>query len=156
MNPEYENQLEHEIDQELKALPQLHAPSTLAARVLRSIERRRVLPWFKRPWTAWPLASQVASLALLLSAFGGLSFGSLGASEVAANVVSEKFGVWFATLRAVGEALGTVIGAFQLLIAHLGPGFVLGCVAAVVLGYALCVALGTVFVRLGMSRPGRF
>jgi hypothetical protein len=61
--------LERLVDQELKRLPTLRAPATLLPRVLAATVERPPARWCARPWLAWPLAWQAASLAVLL-AFG--------------------------------------------------------------------------------------
>ena len=48
MNFESEKRLETQIDGQLKALPELMAPGTLILRVMRVIEMRLNLPWYRQ------------------------------------------------------------------------------------------------------------
>ena len=74
MNPEYEGELEAEIARELKGLPQLPAPHTLASRVMLAIEGRANVAWYRQPWQTWPVALRMGSLVILLALFGALCF----------------------------------------------------------------------------------
>ncbi len=67
------DELQQRIDQELKALPAPRAPETLLPRVLAATVRRKPAPWYARPWLAWPLRWQVASVVVLLALGAGLS-----------------------------------------------------------------------------------
>jgi hypothetical protein len=44
------------------------------------------------------------------------------------------------------------LGAGLTEVQSLGTGFIAGCLAAAALGYAMCVGLGTVCVRLAFAR----
>lgn len=59
--------LERLVDQELKRLPSPRAPRTLLPRVLAATVERPADPWYARPWLAWPVAWQAASVAVLLA-----------------------------------------------------------------------------------------
>jgi len=59
---------------------------------------------------------------------------------------------WWGYANAIWQAGDAVIGAGVLALRSLGGPVVFGCVAAVALGYALCVALGTACVRLAFAR----
>src|SRR5213075_540057 len=72
MNPEYEKNLEAQIDRALKELPDLVAPSRLLPRVLETIARRHSLPWYRQPWQMWPAAVRVATMIFLLASCGAL------------------------------------------------------------------------------------
>lgn len=61
------------LDQVLRELPLRHAPATLEARVFRELERRAARPWWYRGFTAWPLATRAAFVALC-GAIIGFSF----------------------------------------------------------------------------------
>ncbi len=55
MNPEYEKQLEVDIDQHLRELPELRAPEGLILRVMQELARRAALPWYQQSWERWPV-----------------------------------------------------------------------------------------------------
>ena len=71
MNPD---DLERLIDGELKALPAPRAPRTLLPRVLAATAARRPVPWYARPWVAWPRAWQVASASAAVLLLAGGAF----------------------------------------------------------------------------------
>jgi len=64
--------LEQLVDRELKRLPGPRAPERLLPRVLAATVERPPAPWYARPWLAWPLAWQTASVALLAALVAGL------------------------------------------------------------------------------------
>jgi hypothetical protein len=153
MNPEYEKRLEVEIDRQLKALPPLVAPATLAARVLAVIENRVALPWHRESWPAWPLALRAVSLLVLLGVFGALCFAGWEVSQAPSVLAAgHRIAGWFSGLNTIWNATSALGGAVVVVAKHLGTGFIIGCLAAVALGYALCLGLGTFYVRLAFAR----
>jgi hypothetical protein len=60
------------VDRALKRLPAPHAPHTLLPRVMAAVESRaaRSAP---RPWLAWPLAWQIASVTILIALGVGMA-----------------------------------------------------------------------------------
>jgi len=72
MNSDYEKRLEAEIDRELKALPELRAPTTLLVRVRSAVAQRAAVPWYRQSWQMWPMIWRVTAMAVLLASFGGL------------------------------------------------------------------------------------
>lgn len=153
MRDPYEKDLEDAIHRELRALPDLAAPRGFAERVLASVEHRASRPWYRSAWQAWPAPLRVASLAVMALAFGALCFGAwrlthapvaLSASEQVSGWMSEAAGIW-RVLSAIGNAV-------VLVIRNLGTGFLVGCLAAIGLGYATCVGLGSACVKLALAR----
>ena len=123
MNPDYEQQLEARIDRELKQLGELSAPTTLASRVMRVIEQRAVLPWYRRSWQTWPLGLQAVSLAVLLAMFGGLCWGAWELTRAGSmTAVAQKFAGEFADLDVIWRTLGVLGNALVLAIQNLGYG----------------------------------
>src|SRR2546428_13584559 len=99
MNADYEKQLEAAIDRELKGLGELPAPATLAPRILRVVEQRATLPWYRRAWQTWPMPLQAASLAALLTLCGGAAFGVVELSHAAsASAPAHQVGGWLASV----------------------------------------------------------
>ena len=153
MNSDYEKQLESEVDRQLKALPPLVAPATLVARVLAVIENRAVLPWYRQSWPVWPLALRAVSLLILLGGFGALCFAGWEVSQAPSVLAAgHRIAGWFSGMNTVWNAMNALGGAVVVVAKHLGTGFIIGCLAAVALGYALCLGLGTVYVRLAFAR----
>jgi len=151
MSLEYEKRLEAEVDRKLKALPELRAPESLMLRVLRAIEVRANLPWFRRAWQTWPTGLRVVSFLALACAFGGLCLAGWQLSDAGSSLAAQKLSVPLAVVSALWGAVQTVVGAASVAFKSLGSGFLTGCIIAALLGYALCVGLGAVFLRLGFS-----
>src|SRR5438270_920477 len=139
MFPDYHNRLEAAIDRELKALPEIPAPPTLILRVLRAIARRQALPWFRRAWQTWPVSLRVLSFALLAVLFSGLCFGVWNLSTAGFAEASQRYGSMFSSLAAVVTA---IFGSLAAAVSQVPRAVLIGCAAAVVFGYAMCVALG--------------
>jgi hypothetical protein len=153
MNLEHESELEFEISRELNQLPDLEAPVTLSSRVMLAIERRRALRWYSKPWQDWPMPLRVTTLALLSIMFGGLCFASWRLTRAAGfSAAMQEVGGLFSGLTTIWNIINVLLGAIVLVVKHLGTGFMVGCAVIAGLGYALCVGLGTAWVRLALPR----
>jgi hypothetical protein len=153
MNENENPRLEATIDRELKALPNLRAPSSLVSRVMATIEQRAALPWYRQAWQTWSMPLQVVSTLVLLAAFGGLCFGSwqLMHAPAVASATTEAGG-WFKLLNGALNTLGVLAKALTLAVKSLGPLVLCGIVMAMLAGYAACVGFGTLYVRLAFAR----
>lgn len=153
MKPEYEKQLEREIDRELKALPELPAPPGLTARVRLTIERRAEQAWYRQPWQMWSTALRAASLALLLVLFAGLCLLGvwLGHSDILVGAAG-RLSPLLASVSAGGNALNALWGAGVLAVKQVGTGLLWAGAVALVIGYGMCLGLGTMCVRLALAR----
>src|SRR5207247_1447534 len=61
MSPESnEQRLERTVHQTLRELPLRRAPLSLESRVLAEIQRRVLLPWWRKSFTHWPVAARAA------------------------------------------------------------------------------------------------
>jgi len=153
MSQEYEKQLETEVGRSLKNLPELAAPPTLSARVMAALEARSRVPWYRQSWQSWPWLAQAGSLALLLALFAALCFvGGQVPHTGEFATASHSVNAWFSSVTALWNTLATLLGAVGLVVKHLGTGFIVACVLALGLGYAICVGLGTVCFRLAVAR----
>jgi hypothetical protein len=153
MNFEYEKRLEAAVDKELKSLPELKAPSTLMFRVMKAVEARLGLPWYRQSWQMWPLALRTVSFALLLALFGGVCFGTWQLTHLESfAAATHTVGGWFSGFGVIWRATAALLNALVLAVKHLGTGFLIAIFAALALGYALCVGLGTIYLRLGLAR----
>ena len=153
MNLHDENRLEAAIDRELKALPNLRAPATLAARVMATIEQRAALPWYRRAWQTWPLPLQAASMLALLAVFGGVCFAAWQFMHTPAFAsVSQEAVSLFSFLGTIWKVVNVLLSAVALAFKSLGSAVLIGSIVALLLGYAMCVAFGTVYVRLAFAR----
>jgi len=153
MSIDYEKRLEAEVDRELKMLPELPAPSALISRVTAAIEQRQSQPWYRQSWQMWPLPLQAVSLVLLMSLFGVLCFGTwkLSHLESVATAMQRPMG-WLSGLGAIAHVLSVVLKSFVLAAQQLGTGVLIACAVALAMGYAMCVGLGTVYLRVALAR----
>ena len=153
MNFDDEKQLETAVERELRKLPELLAPRTLILRVMKAIEARLGLPWYRKSWQMWPVALQAVSLVVLLALFGGLCFGTWKLTHLESFAAAmQPVGSWFAAFGTLWHATAALLNALVLAVKHLGTGFLVAIFAALTFGYALCVGLGTAYLRLGLAR----
>jgi hypothetical protein len=153
MNSEYERELESEIDRELARLPQLEAPATLARRVLLAVEQRRGLRWYNMPWQNWPMVLRITALALLSILFGALCVASWQLTKAAGvSAAFQEVASLFSGLTTLWNIVNVLLGAIVLVAKHLGTGFIIGCVFVAGSGYALCLGLGTAWLRIASAR----
>ncbi|HTY86075.1 MAG TPA: hypothetical protein VMB80_01310 [Candidatus Acidoferrum sp.] len=154
MKPDHDQQLEAAINAELRPLPEMVAPAALSDRVMRAIEQRARLPWYRRSWQTWPVAWQASSFALLLALFGGLCLGSWELPQTHTPALAlHRVGEWLSGLHMIGNTLDVLSRAALLVVKKLGAGVVAACLISMALGYALCVGLGTVYFRLAFEKP---
>ena len=149
MDPDYDRQLESEIDRELKGLGEIQAPDSLMRRVFAVLEQRAELPWYRQRWLYWPLGWQLAVSSLLLALFVGLCLGSmqlLQTDSVAGAL--QPVQVWLSGFSAAGHALSVLANAGALLFKQLGTGLIAACLIAVGLLYAIGIGLGSLCFRL--------
>ncbi len=153
MNPEHDQQLERQIDRALKTLPELRAPRRLSSRVMAAIAAREALPWYRQPWQNWSLPWRMVSMALLLASFGGFCFAAWQLTQAAGytTAVAEVKQV-FSGVGVIWRTMEVLAGALVLVVKQMGTVFMVGCLVALGIGYAICVGLGTVYVRLAMAR----
>ena len=150
MNPQYEKQLEACVQRELDALSELPAPPALVNRIMRAIEQRARVPWYRQSWSTWSVGLQAASLAALLLAFAGLCVGAWMVAHGATAPGWLTTGV--ADVSAIWRTVVVLVSTAASLISRLGVG-VLAIGAAVIFGaWVTCIGLGTAYVRLAM-RP---
>ena len=153
MDSEYEKGLAAEIDQELKNLPELQAPSTLIPRVSADIAQRRSVPWYRQPWPAWPVPMRAAALVILAGFFASLCLGAWRLPDTESYLAASRHAAgWFSGLTSLWNALNALIGALAQAVQLLGRGFLLGCLAAVSLAWAMCLGLGTACLRVALAR----
>jgi hypothetical protein len=149
MNPDYEKQLEAAISRELKALPELAAPGALASRVMAVIGQRARVSCYRRSWQTWPVALRGVSFVGLLAAFVILCLGSWRLAHFATlTPAAREVSGWFSLVNAVWNAVNTLANALELAFRSLGPAVAIGSAVMLLISYAACVGLGTVYWRL--------
>jgi hypothetical protein len=151
MKPEME--LEAAIDRELKGLPELAAPDAFASRVMLAIESRATVVWHRQSWEKWPATLRLGSFALLLALFGGLCFGGWRLAQDEAFIgATHQLGQWISGASALGNTVNVLFGAAVLAVKQVNTGIIVGGLAALAVGYAICLGLGTVCVRMAFAR----
>jgi hypothetical protein len=136
--------LERMLDQTLTALPLRPAPASLEARVLRELQRRAALPWWRRSFAHWPLPARGAFLALCAMSIGLALQGAAAAVDVVHS---------FAWARDAGILL--ISGAnLAASLAHAAlPGWLYGAIAVIALLYAFLFGLGAAVYRTLYLQP---
>jgi len=153
MNPNYEHELAARIDRELKSLPPLSAPPSLAPRVMARLAAQAEVAWYRRAWPTWPMALRVASLLVLLASFGGWCFAGWQASHApSVTAATEKVSRAFALVSLAATTVSALGNAAAQVARHLGTGFIVAGVAVAALGYAACVAFGSFYLRFAFAR----
>jgi succinate dehydrogenase/fumarate reductase cytochrome b subunit len=153
MDPDYDKRLEAAISRELKALPELAAPGVLANRVMAALGQRARVPWYRRSWQMWPVVLQAASLVVLLALFGGLCLAGWELSQAETTAFAlHRVGEWFSGLSMIENTFNVLVSAAVLVVKKLGTGFIVTCLVAAGIGYAMCVGLGTVYCRLAFAK----
>jgi len=153
MNTNHDQELEARIDRELKSLPLLPAPSTLAARVLSQLATPTAVPWYRRAWPTWPLALRTVSFTILLALFGGLCFAGWEASHSSSvTAAAKEVSGGFALVSLAANTLSVLSNAAAQVVRHLGTGFIVTAVALMLMAYATCVAFGSFYLRFAFAR----
>ncbi len=132
-------QLEQLLMRVLRDQPPLQAPASLEANVLREIERRAALPWWRKSFTTWP---QLARVALLLALAGVVKLALDALVWLTTNVRGSQVATaieqpvdWLHTFSNVAKSLGT---AAQLLVSAIPSPWLY---AGLLLGVAMYVSL---------------
>jgi hypothetical protein len=153
MNSNDDQHLELAISRELKALPELTAPASVANRVLAAIELRLNVPWYRRAWVVWPVAWRMASLAAMLMLFSGLCFAGWEVSRTEPIMSAmHRAEQWFSGLNMIGSVMNILAGSAALVAKKLGTIFIVACLVAAGVGYAIFLGLGTVYFRLAFAK----
>ncbi len=153
MSANQDNELEMRIDRELKSLPLLAAPPTLAPRVMAAITSRASVPWYRQPWEAWPAAVRGAALVVLAVFFTSLCLGVWRLPDTEGYLAASRHATgWFSFVTTLWNALNAVLGTLALAAQQLNRVILVGCLAAVTLAWAVCLGLGTACLRFALAR----
>ncbi|GAC1301228.1 MAG: hypothetical protein NVS1B6_11400 [Steroidobacteraceae bacterium] len=131
------------LDHALRTLPLRRAPPTLESRVLREIERRAALAWWRRSFAQWPLPARAAFLVtcafLIRAAF-------LGGAAVMATVRSSGWA------REVGTLMSSSANLAELL-ARSAPTWLYAGLAVCAVLYVVLFGLGAALYRTLYLQP---
>jgi hypothetical protein len=120
---------------------------------MATIEMRAALPWFRRAWHTWPRPLQGLFLITMLGLFGAICFAALGVTHTAVFTQGvQKVTGWFSSLGAIFTALNALAGAIVAVLKQLNTAVVMAILIAAGLGYAIFLALGTMYFRLAFAK----
>ena len=114
--------LERIVDRELKRLPALRAPRSLAPRVMAAVASSQSAAWYARPWLMWPVWMQAVSVI----AMAGLAAGAWSLWNEA-PVVAQRANQMAAVSRAFWNVL---FGPIAIVVLALTIIVALACAAA--------------------------
>jgi hypothetical protein len=144
MKAKFDPTLEQLIHQELKKLPPVKAPTTLAARVLAAVRARKALPWWQQSFWHWPVLAKAAFLLFAALIVLSLTGGTWFAGEVASTSSGVAKG-FMNFVNPLATAMAVMWRSFLQTLVIWGLG------AAAML-YFFCVGAGTLFVRVAYKR----
>jgi hypothetical protein len=149
-----ERKLAEQIHRELRQLPDLKAPGTLAPRVLAAIAARREAPWWKKSWAGWPAGMKLAFMVIGIAAIGGLIVAGTTIPQLStlAPAMNELVASLFAPLKPYYDVAARLAGSAGLTLAAAGPRLYWFIAALVGVAYATCIGLGTLGYRLVFNR----
>ncbi|MEO8429432.1 MAG: hypothetical protein ABI651_20255 [Verrucomicrobiota bacterium] len=153
MDNEAERRLAERIHTELRRLPPLKAPETLAARVLATIESRAHQPWWRKSWMNWPSSVRLAFVVGVCAlATGFLYLGFQFGSDNPAGTAITKVSEWFGFLEPLWNLIAALGNAFVLVLRAGGQLLFWGTAAFVAAMYLTCVGLGTLCYRVALNK----
>jgi len=154
MNDMNDRRLEARIHRELRALPSLRAPRTLAPRVLAAIAARHAAPWFRRSWNTWPLAMKISFFGLGFAALGGLVFLGTVLPQLATETVGPADWLFtqFAGLKPYYDFAARLAHSLGTALQGTGNRLLWYLAALLAVAYATCIGLGTLGYRLVFNR----
>ncbi len=148
MNPHDSDKLEQSLHRVLRSLPDRKAPAGLVARVQAELNRRAMLPWWRKSFAHWPSAVRAgffagSAIAAALVVAGLFVVGqSSGAHELASGISASY--AWVAVVRDVVSVAGYRARAF---LAAIPAVWLYGGAATIALCYASVAALGLTAYR---------
>jgi hypothetical protein len=154
MNESEEQLLAARIDRELRALPVLAAPNTLAPRVLTTLAARLHAPWWRKSWAGWPPGIRLAFLAVSLAVAGLLVIVGLQLPALAGLFGDSLHNVsgWIARAQQLVDPVWRIVDALWSGLQAAPPLLLWSVTALIGLAYALCVGLGTFGYRVAVNR----
>jgi hypothetical protein len=136
--------LERLFDRTLHGLPLRRAPLTLESRVIRELERRAALPWWRRSFAHWPLLARAGFL-VICAALIRLAF--LGGATAVSGVRSLSW------VREVGGLTASAANLLAVLARIQPPTWAYAGMAVCAVLYAVLFGLGAAVYRTLYLQP---
>jgi hypothetical protein len=137
-----QERLEQSIARVLRDQPLLQAPASLEANVLREIERRAALPWWRKSFMHWPQVARIGLIMALLGvvklALDALVWLTMSYRESNVATAIEQPVDWFHTTSSIVRSLGT---AAEALLSAIPSTWLY---AGLLIGFAMYVAIAGV------------
>ena len=151
MKDEFDPKLEALLSDELKALPPLQAPATLATGVMAILAARARVPWWQRAWWDWPLSAKAAFVVLTIAVAGAMGGGGHFLGEGAAGYSADLMERFNPADGIFGNFTPLADAAILMWHQFAQPFVFYGAVLAGAL-YLMFVGLGSVCFRLAAKR----
>ena len=158
MNTHDPEKLEASIQRVLRSLPDRKAPASLETRVLRELDRRAALPWWRKSFAYWPYPARIAfyagsavAAALIVSGLIALVRGSGSPTASLASGVTDRF--WWKVL--VRETASAAADRVRVLVGAIPSLWIYGAAGTIALCYATLAAIAaTAYRTLAFARQG--
>ena len=136
--------LERLLDRTLRELPLRRAPHALETRVIRELERRAALPWWRRSFAHWPLPARAGFLlmcgALIWVAFLGGATAVTGARSL----------TWVREIGGLTASAANLVAVFARI---QPPTWTYAAMAVCAVLYAILFGLGAAVYRALYLQP---
>jgi hypothetical protein len=149
MIPDFDPNLEAQIDRRLKELPELIAPRGLLERTMKAVAHSAPARQ-SRSWSSWPVGWRMAYLISGLCALAAVFLAWRTAGTALASVTAPALSRWAGNAGCVWATLETLGSAVALVVRHFGNWLVVVCLLGA-LAYAACVGFGTLFFRYAFA-----
>jgi hypothetical protein len=136
--------MERLFDRTLHALPLRRAPPTLESRVIRELDRRAALPWWRRSFVHWPLPAR-AGFFVICAALIRLAF--LGGATAVTGVRSLSW------VRDIGGLTASAANLIGVLARIQPPAWAYAGIAVCAVLYAVLFGLSAAVYRALYLQP---
>jgi hypothetical protein len=144
--------LEQLLDRALYELPLRRAPATIEWRVIRELERRAALPWWRRSFAHWPLPAR-AAFVVICGALISLAF--VGGDTAVARLRSllDSGALSLSWAHQVGVLVGSAGNLAAMFTRTVPPAWFYGGIAVCAVLYAVLFGLGAAVYHTLYLRP---
>jgi hypothetical protein len=153
MNTDFRPDWEDLLHEQLRQLPDCHAPVTLVNRVMSAVRAQEQLPWWRRSCWTWPPAVRVLALVFFSILLCYLTYCLFQAGTPGwFSTVTTQLRAMTAPLADVGNCLSSVAGAVAVVLRKAGTVLWVGVALAALAMYLSCIGLGTMMYRVACAK----